>query len=86
MQAIQTKYLPMTNTRGSRVKARCGAGTVTVNWDYALSVQENHLLACKTLLAKVGWTDGAYYSPMVGGTFDECMCWVFTGALSPRTA
>lgn len=31
MQAIITKYLPATNTRGQRVKATCARGSLTVS-------------------------------------------------------
>jgi hypothetical protein len=55
MQAIETKYHGPTNFRGSRVSARCEAGSITLPWDHALSGPENHLAACKALLVKLGW-------------------------------
>lgn len=55
MQAIETKYLPATNYRGSRVKASAQAGSVTVPWDYALSVEANHDAAARTLIRKLSW-------------------------------
>jgi len=55
MQAIQTKYLGPTNHRGSRVKAACEAGSMTVSWDYALNVEENHKAAANMLKTKLGW-------------------------------
>jgi hypothetical protein len=30
MQAIETKYIPPTNTRGSRIKAYCQRGALTI--------------------------------------------------------
>lgn len=84
MQAIQTKYLCPTNSRGSRIKATCEGGSVTVGYDHALNIDDNHRAACEALITKLGWT-APYYSPMVGGTFDHCMYWVFTGNFSPMT-
>ncbi len=54
-QAIVTKYLSPTNYRGSRVKATCEAGSVTIGWSSASSTEENHKEAILTLLAKIGW-------------------------------
>lgn len=49
MQAITTKYLGPTNTKGSRIKATCWLKTVTVSWDYALGVEDNHKAAIERL-------------------------------------
>ena len=57
LQAITTRYLGPTNTRGARVKATCEAGTHTVSWDYALSSFENHAAAARALVALLGWID-----------------------------
>ena len=37
-QSITTKYLPPTNSRGSRIKATCEAGSVTIPYAYERSV------------------------------------------------
>ena len=57
MIAIQTKYLPPTNYRPSRVKAslmeRERDGTrrsVVLSWDHALSSEENHHVAAVMLI------------------------------------
>jgi len=55
MQAITTKYLGPTNTRGSRVKATCQAGSVTIEWDDALNSDQNHNAAATALIEKWGW-------------------------------
>ena len=55
MQAIETKYLPLMNHRGARIKASAQAGSVTIPWDYALNVEGNHDAACKALVRKLGW-------------------------------
>jgi hypothetical protein len=54
-QAIVTKYLGATNFRSSRVKATAQAGSVTVDWNDALSVEENHKQAARKLMANLGW-------------------------------
>jgi len=55
MQAITTKYLGPTNTKGSRIKASCEAGSITVSYDHELSHCDNHDAACKALLNKLEW-------------------------------
>lgn len=62
MQAIETKWLGPTNHRGSRVKATCQAGSVTVGWDYGAGndtgqsdVEANHDRAARALIQKMGW-------------------------------
>ena len=63
-QAIQTKFIPCTNFRPSRVKAWAEAGSVTVSWDHALNVEENHRAAADALLAKLDWS---HLGTLVGG-------------------
>lgn len=53
MQAIQTKFLGPTNTKGSRVKATCWLTSVTVSWDHSLNVEENHHAAIEALICKL---------------------------------
>lgn len=55
MQAIVTKYFGPTNVRGSRVKAKAEAGSITLHWDDALDVEDNHHRAAKALAEKLGW-------------------------------
>ena len=55
-QAIQTKYFGPANVRGSRVKATCDAGSITLNWDYRLNPSANHRTAAFALANKLGWT------------------------------
>jgi hypothetical protein len=54
-QAIETKYLGATNSRGSRIKATAWAGSVTVCFDYQLNPDQNHKAAADALIAKLGW-------------------------------
>ena len=53
MQAITTKFLGPTNTRGSRVKATCWLKTVTVSWDHSASIEENHNAAIELLVIEL---------------------------------
>lgn len=59
-QAILTKYLAPTATKGARVKAWCARGSVTVNWDHGLDGEHNHINACEALRDKMEWR----YRPM----------------------
>jgi hypothetical protein len=54
-QAIETKYLGATNTKGGRIKATAWAGNVTVPYDHALNSDGNHKAAADALIAKFGW-------------------------------
>ncbi len=54
-QAIITKYLGPTNHRGTRIKATCSAGSVTIARNYELDADEDHKIAVAVLLKKVGW-------------------------------
>lgn len=55
MQAIRTKFIPPTNTRGDRVKASCQAKSITVAWEYGLDTEEMHRAAAVQLCLKLGW-------------------------------
>ena len=57
-QAIITKYLGPTNTRGSRVKATAAAGSVILEWDNAVNAETNHEYAANALCAKYKWAGG----------------------------
>lgn len=54
-QAIETRYLGATNTKGGRIKATAWAGSVIVPYDHALDVQDNHRAAQLALRHKLGW-------------------------------
>lgn len=82
MQAIQTKYLSPTNSRGARIKAICAAGSITINYPYELSGQAVHRKAAEALVSKLGWVD-----PHYGGLLGGCLpsgdyCFVFNSKLS----
>jgi len=69
-QAISTHYIGPTNFRGSRVKAQCEAGQITIEWDNALNVTNNHAAAATRLIDKLKW-DGIWHmgSPNRGRGF-----------------
>ena len=55
MQAIQTRYLCPTNTRGARIKAWADAGSVTISYPHELTGQACHRVAAQALANKFGW-------------------------------
>lgn len=56
-QAIQTKYIPYTDRKPSRVKASCEAGSIVINWDHMLDTDKNHERAIIVLILALGWND-----------------------------
>lgn len=81
MQAIQTKYLGPTNTRGSRIKATCASGSLTIGYPHELGQgQPAHRKAAEALIAKLGWTD---HGMLLGGQLpDHNHVFVFDNVLS----
>jgi len=55
MQAIETKFLGPTNTRGSRVKATCWLKSITIEWDHSYNVEDNHKRAIDTLVMSLNY-------------------------------
>lgn len=62
-QAITTRYLCPTNTRGSRYRATCAAHTITVSADDASNIDANHIAARKALCAAIDDRCQAQYGP-----------------------
>lgn len=52
MQAIHSKYIPATNSRGSRIKASCERGSLTIPYPHELSGDEVHREAVRQLLER----------------------------------
>lgn len=57
MQAIETKLIPATNTKPTRIKASCERGSIMVSADSLSGDQANgsdstHIAAAKALVAK----------------------------------
>lgn len=63
MQAIQSRFLPCTNKRWSRIKAWCERGSITVSCPDELSGEACHRAAVDALLAKFAKEDEAKYGP-----------------------
>jgi hypothetical protein len=55
-QAIQTKFLRPTNSRGAKVKAFAAAGSVTISWDHRLNPEQNHRAAAEMFANRMNWT------------------------------
>ena len=55
MKCITTKYIGPTNYKGSRIKAVCDGGSVTIPYDYSLNIDQLHDRAAKYLMEKMGW-------------------------------
>lgn len=71
-QAITTKYIGPTDTRGSRVKAECAAGTRFYHWKSELDSFENHRAAAHQLCQALNWP-----GLVIGGCLkDGRYCWV----------
>lgn len=87
MQAIITKYLPATNTRGSRIKASCERGSTTIDYPHELSGDAVHIAAADALVAKFVKEDKAKYgiernpweSPRVCGGLPNGYVHVYSG-------
>lgn len=70
MQAITTKYIGPSNTKGARIKATCGGQSLTLGYRHDLSGSGVHAVAAMALARKLGfdkspsWTwgeiDGGY--------------------------
>jgi hypothetical protein len=58
MYAILTKYLGPTDSRGSRVSASFSSRRLTIVWDDALNVDENHRAAAQAMLKKLSHESG----------------------------
>ncbi len=55
MQAIKTKYLGPTNTRGARIKAECYSRSLTQPFAYELNEEDRHIKAALALAEKLEW-------------------------------
>jgi hypothetical protein len=52
-QAILTKYLSPTNSRGARIKASCERGSITIPYPYEINWNsDTHIYAAKQLIQK----------------------------------
>jgi hypothetical protein len=84
MQAIITKFIGPTNTRGSRIKATCEAGHITIPYPHAENTGTAHRMAAQALVDKLGWTT-TNYGPLVGGGTPDGTGYAFVFALHDHT-
>lgn len=61
MQAIETKYIPATNTRPSRIKATCARGCAIISYPQGLTTTPSHVAAADELVARFIWEDQKKY-------------------------
>ena len=87
MQSIQTKYLPPTDSNGSRIKAKCARGSMTIPFPHELTGEETHRAAVHALVNRFLKEDESkgilretnfWYSDFVSGSLpDGSMAHVF---------
>jgi len=65
-QAIYTKYLPATETKGSRIKASCDRGSLTIGYPHEFSGDEVHREAVRQLCRKFIAEDVKKYGTEAG--------------------
>lgn len=61
MQAIQTKFLPATNFKGSRIKAVCSRGSITLSYPDELNQSDVHPWAARKLCERFAAEDLKQY-------------------------
>jgi hypothetical protein len=74
MQAITTKYLGPTNSRGSRIKATACGTSVTISYDHSLSAEEAHKAAAIALCTNFGWGN---YGNLISGSIENGFVFLF---------
>lgn len=73
MKAITTKYLPVTNFKGGRIKAfDCDNNSVTIPFNYGLNQEDRHKEAAIELCKKMGWD-----TELIGGSIKDGYVFVF---------
>ena len=68
MQAIRTRYYGPSDTRGTRITAKCEGGSLTIPRNYSLDVEQDHARAAQKLAERLGW-DGVYHGGSFGGDY-----------------
>ncbi len=80
MQAIITKYLCATNSRGSRIKASCERGSTTISYPDELSGDAVHIAAKEALVAKFVKEDAKRYGTERNPWTRPTVCgWITSG-------
>lgn len=75
---IFVKVLPITDTKGKRLKARMGNGlnrqpSITIPWDYGTEYKENFAVAARLFAEKLRWE-----GDMVGSWMGDDALFIFT--------
>jgi hypothetical protein len=60
MQSIQTKFLSATDSKGSRIKAKCARGSIVIPYPHELTGDETHRAAVYALVLR--FTNEDFYS------------------------
>ena len=68
-QAIVCKYLPMTAKRNPIIKATAQAGSMLVQYDSNLSLQQNCIDAAETYATKMQWTGNWFGGSLPDGSY-----------------
>ena len=76
MQAIQTRFLSPTNSRGARIKAWCKAGSKTMAYHYGMNTDLNHYEAAMQLFKQLGWDNSGTHTLSQGCLPNEDYCHV----------
>lgn len=63
MQSIQTKYLPATDSNGSRIKAKCARGSIVIPFPHELTGDAIHRAAVLALVLRFLDEDAAKGTP-----------------------
>lgn len=63
MQSIHSKYLPANDTRGSRIKAKCARGSITIPFPHELTGDAIHRAAVLALVTRFLDEDQAKGTP-----------------------
>jgi hypothetical protein len=78
MQAITTKFLAPTNSRGARIKASCDAGSMIIPFPCGLNDEQAHAAAAMALVRKLGWTpENGYNDQWHGGSVNGHYVFVY---------
>lgn len=75
---IVSKFIAPTNTKGSRVQVKSWKRTTYFNWNYALSVELNHIGAIREHVARI--SEEALREYKIVGDVDGAPAYEFMGA------
>ena len=74
MQAITTKFLYATKTKGPRIKATSEFGqSITIDFDYCLDKNALHAKAAFALIKKLGWDTKKIISGSISQGYVFCL-------------